>query len=161
MENHAGTPVYVHAKVCIIDDTWATVGSGNINRRSWTYDSELSCAVLGQAPDGPCLAQRLRLALAREHLDRADGDDADLRDPHDAFDAFAGSARGWTPGMPAGRRGPRPPGRLRRHYPTPLPPSTVRWAEPLYRILFDPDGRPRRCAGPALSDTSSRAPARP
>ena len=26
--------------------------------------------------------------------------------------------------------------------PTPLPPSTMRWAEPLYRILYDPDGRP-------------------
>ena len=36
IENHQGTPVYVHAKVCVIDDTWATVGSDNFNRRSWT-----------------------------------------------------------------------------------------------------------------------------
>ena len=27
IENHAGTPVYVHAKVCVIDDTWASTGS--------------------------------------------------------------------------------------------------------------------------------------
>ncbi len=27
IENAAGTPVYVHAKVCIVDDTWAIVGS--------------------------------------------------------------------------------------------------------------------------------------
>jgi phosphatidylserine/phosphatidylglycerophosphate/cardiolipin synthase-like enzyme len=143
VENHAGTPVYVHSKVCIVDDTWVTVGSGNVNRRSWSYDSELSCAVLGQAAGGECLAKDLRLALAREHLDRAEGDDADLRDPHDAFDAFAASARALDAWHAGGKRGPRPPGRLRRHYPTPLPPSTVRWAGALYRVLFDPDGRPR------------------
>ena len=45
VENHQGTPVYVHAKVCVIDDVWAAVGSDNVNRRSWTHDSELSCAV--------------------------------------------------------------------------------------------------------------------
>ena len=38
-------PIYVHAKICIIDDVWMTVGSDNFNRRSWTHDSELSCAV--------------------------------------------------------------------------------------------------------------------
>src|SRR3984893_6193882 len=46
IENHDGTPVYVHAKACIVDDVWASVGSDNFNRRSWTHDSELSCAVL-------------------------------------------------------------------------------------------------------------------
>src|SRR4051795_2754993 len=51
VENHAGTPVYVHAKVCVVDDTWASVGSDNFNRRSWTHDSELSCAVLDETPD--------------------------------------------------------------------------------------------------------------
>ena len=142
-ENRAGTPIYVHAKVCVIDDTWATAGSGNINRRSWTYDTELSCAVLSQHSGGSSLAQKLRLDLAREHLDRAEGDDADLRDPLDAFDAFAASAQRLDDWYVGGRRGPRPPGRLRRHHPTPLPPSTMRWAEPLYRILYDPDGRPR------------------
>jgi phosphatidylserine/phosphatidylglycerophosphate/cardiolipin synthase-like enzyme len=143
VENRAGTPVYVHAKVCVIDDTWVTAGSGNVNRRSWTYDSELSCAVLGQAAGGGCLARDLRLALAREHLDRAEGDDGDLRDPHDAFDVFAASAQRLDDWYAGGQRGPRPPGRLRRHHPTPLPPATVRWAGALYQILFDPDGRPR------------------
>ena len=49
IENHAGTPVYVHAKACIIDDTWATIGSDNFNRRSWTHDSELSAVVVDRA----------------------------------------------------------------------------------------------------------------
>ena len=51
VENHAGTPVYVHAKVCVVDDTWASVGSDNFNRRSWTHDSELSSAVLDTTRD--------------------------------------------------------------------------------------------------------------
>ena len=50
-ENHAGTPVYVHAKVCVVDDVWASVGSDNVNRRSWTHDSELSAAVLDETVD--------------------------------------------------------------------------------------------------------------
>ena len=40
VENHEGTPVYVHAKVCVIDDMWGCVGSDNFNRRSWSHDSE-------------------------------------------------------------------------------------------------------------------------
>ena len=51
VENHVGTPVYVHAKVCVVDDVWASVGSDNFNRRSWTHDSELSSAVLDTTRD--------------------------------------------------------------------------------------------------------------
>jgi phosphatidylserine/phosphatidylglycerophosphate/cardiolipin synthase-like enzyme len=51
VENHRGDPVYVHAKVCVVDDVWASVGSDNFNRRSWTHDSELSCAVLDDTRD--------------------------------------------------------------------------------------------------------------
>ena len=51
LENDDGTPIYVHAKVCVIDDVWMMVGSDNLNRRSWTHDSELSCAVLDDTLD--------------------------------------------------------------------------------------------------------------
>ena len=44
-------PIYVHAKVCIVDDVWLMVGSDNMNRRSWTHDSELSCSVLDETHD--------------------------------------------------------------------------------------------------------------
>jgi hypothetical protein len=40
-----------------------------------------------------------------------------------------------------GRRGPRPAGRLRHHEPESLPLRTRLWAEPVYRLLYDPDGR--------------------
>jgi phosphatidylserine/phosphatidylglycerophosphate/cardiolipin synthase-like enzyme len=159
VENHAGTPVYVHAKVCVVDDTWASVGSDNFNRRSWTHDSELSSAVLdttldpreprdprGTGEGARTFARDLRLVLAREHLDRAvDGsEDADLLDPDSfvaAVEASAGALDAWYRG---GRRGPRPPGRLRPHRPERLSPLTRLWATPVYRLLDDPDGRTLR-----------------
>ena len=152
-ENHAGTPVYVHAKVCVVDDVWASVGSDNVNRRSWTHDSELSAAVLDEtvddrpprpAEDAPRrYARDLRLALAREHLDRADGDDGDLLDPGSAFDAFRRAAAALQDWHDRGRSGPRPPGRLRPLADQPLSRLTRLWATPLYHAVYDPDGRPR------------------
>jgi phosphatidylserine/phosphatidylglycerophosphate/cardiolipin synthase-like enzyme len=147
VENPQGTPVYVHAKVCVIDDIWASVGSDNVNRRSWTHDSELSCAVLDETPDerggdARRFARDLRLELAREHLDRAEGDDADLIEPAAAFDAFRSTAQRLQRWYDEGRRGPRPPGRVRPY----RLPRTSRWsrawASPVYRVVFDPDGRP-------------------
>ena len=41
----------MHAKVVVVDDVWAMIGSDNLNRRSWTHDSELSIAVLDRAHD--------------------------------------------------------------------------------------------------------------
>jgi phosphatidylserine/phosphatidylglycerophosphate/cardiolipin synthase-like enzyme len=147
LENHQNTPVYVHAKVCIVDDQWASVGSDNLNRRSWTHDSELSCAVIDEAvatPEstaGRTYARALRLTLAREHLDRADSDDTDLEDPHTAFAAFAATARQLDTWHDHGERGPRPHGRLRT-YPTPeLSWFSRTWSTPLYRAVYDPDGR--------------------
>jgi phosphatidylserine/phosphatidylglycerophosphate/cardiolipin synthase-like enzyme len=142
VENHAGTPVYVHAKVCVMDDEWASVGSDNFNRRSWTHDSELSVAVWDttQTPDGARrYARDLRLALTREHLDdeRESG-----TDPAEVFAAFARSAARLQAWHDGGRAGPRPPGRLRPLDETPLDTLTRLWAEPVYRTVYDPDARP-------------------
>jgi hypothetical protein len=84
LESVHGTPIYVHAKVCVIDDVWLEVGSGNICRRSWTHDSELSCSVLdatlddrepidpgGRGDRARVLPRDTRLRLWREHLGRA------------------------------------------------------------------------------------------
>ena len=55
--------IYVHAKVAIIDDVWATVGSGNLNNRGMLNDTEMNVAVLDET-----LAQGLRMLLWAEHL---------------------------------------------------------------------------------------------
>jgi phosphatidylserine/phosphatidylglycerophosphate/cardiolipin synthase-like enzyme len=142
IENHHGVPVYVHAKVCVVDDEWTSIGSDNVNLRSWTFDSEMSCAVIDQSPSGNCFALRLRLALAREHLDRADGDDADLRDPVRLFDAFAKTAKDLDAWHAAGRAGRRPLGRLRPYRTQPVSGMAQGWAIPMYHLMYDPDGRP-------------------
>lgn len=140
LENHAGTPVYVHAKVCTVDDTWASVGSDNFNRRSWTHDSELSCAVLDS--DGE-FARDLRLRLLREHLDRAEdgSEDGGLADPHAAVAEITAAAEALESWYAGGCSGPRPPGRLRPHRPERLGRFTRLWAGPAYRMFYDPDGR--------------------
>jgi phosphatidylserine/phosphatidylglycerophosphate/cardiolipin synthase-like enzyme len=159
VENHEGTPVYVHAKVCVVDDVWASVGSDNFNRRSWTHDSELSSAVLdttrdpreprdpaGTGDGARTLARDLRLELAREHLDRApDGsEDGDLLDPDAFVRALEASAEALDAWYARGRRSPRPRGRLREHNPPRLSLPTRLWATPFYRLVDDPDGRPWR-----------------
>jgi phosphatidylserine/phosphatidylglycerophosphate/cardiolipin synthase-like enzyme len=140
--------------VCVIDDVWACVGSDNVNRRSWTNDSELSCAVLDETRDprppadpgglgdgARAYARQLRLRLGREHLD-LDSDDA-LLDPGQAFETFARSAAALDQWV-RDRKGPRPQGRLRPYHLPSLARSTLRWAAPAYRTVYDPDGRPLR-----------------
>jgi phosphatidylserine/phosphatidylglycerophosphate/cardiolipin synthase-like enzyme len=134
VENHVGTPVYVHAKVCVVDDTWASVGSANLNMRSWSHDSELTAAVLDRA-----YARDLRVRLMAEHLDRS-GDD--LLDPVAAFDAVKASSAVLEAWWTGGRVGPRPSGRLRPHELPVVEPSTRTWGPIMNRTLNDPDGRP-------------------
>jgi phosphatidylserine/phosphatidylglycerophosphate/cardiolipin synthase-like enzyme len=57
-------PIYVHAKVTIVDDLWSTLGSANLNNRGMRDDTELNVATL----DGE-LARGLRMVLWAEHLE--------------------------------------------------------------------------------------------
>jgi phosphatidylserine/phosphatidylglycerophosphate/cardiolipin synthase-like enzyme len=154
VENRLGVPVYVHAKVCVIDDVWTSVGSDNFNRRSWGHDSEIACAVLDEehdprAPTDPAglgdgarrYARDLRLQLWREHFGREDGDDGDLLDPAEAVAKFREVAETLERWHSLGGRGERPPGRVRPH-PRIRPSRLTRlWAEPFYRTVYDPDAR--------------------
>jgi phosphatidylserine/phosphatidylglycerophosphate/cardiolipin synthase-like enzyme len=123
-------PIYVHAKVCVVDDEWFTCGSDNFNRRSWTNDSELTCAVVGGG-----LARQLRAELWAEHLGGRP-----VLDPVEGFRQWADTASALDSWHDGGRVGPRPVGQIRRHEPAPV-------RNPLARILYDhvydPDGRPR------------------
>ena len=56
-------PIYVHAKVAIVDDLWSTVGSANLNNRGMRDDTEANVATLNAD-----LARGLRLLLWAEHL---------------------------------------------------------------------------------------------
>jgi phosphatidylserine/phosphatidylglycerophosphate/cardiolipin synthase-like enzyme len=152
LENDEGTPIYVHAKLCVMDDVWCTTGSDNFNRRSWTHDSELTAAVVDRADGGTSpYAQGLRLRLAAEHLGRLDrvldGEDltdvvADCLDPHDMVAAYAACADALETWHAQGRVGPRPPGQLRRLDVPDLPRPTRVWARLPLRVVQDPDGRP-------------------
>ena len=56
-------PIYVHAKMAIVDDLWTTVGSANLNNRGMRDDTEMNVTTLDAE-----LAQGLRLMLWAEHL---------------------------------------------------------------------------------------------
>lgn len=67
-----GEPIYVHAKVTVVDDEVLRVGSSNFNNRSLRLDSE--CDVVIDAGQGPNADERgaiasIRNALLAEHLD--------------------------------------------------------------------------------------------
>jgi phosphatidylserine/phosphatidylglycerophosphate/cardiolipin synthase-like enzyme len=58
-------PVYVHAKIGIVDDRWLTIGSANLNEHSLFNDTELNVVTCD-----PTLARQTRLRLWAEHLQR-------------------------------------------------------------------------------------------
>jgi phosphatidylserine/phosphatidylglycerophosphate/cardiolipin synthase-like enzyme len=74
-----GNPVYVHSKAAVIDDTWVTIGSANLNEHSLFNDTEANVIVRD-----PAFAREVRLRLWEEHLERPreeiDGDPAGVFD---------------------------------------------------------------------------------
>ena len=83
----AGThsdPIYIHAKVCIVDDRWMTIGSANLNNHSLFNDSETN--IVTSDAD---LIERTRLRLWSEHLEM---DETDISGaPAEIFDKY------WAP----------------------------------------------------------------
>jgi phosphatidylserine/phosphatidylglycerophosphate/cardiolipin synthase-like enzyme len=109
--------VYVHAKVCIVDDRWLTIGSANLNEHSLFNDTEVNLVT-----DDADLAREVRERLWSEHLD----EDCTGRDPIEVVDTL------WRPALAASAPYPRP---LR-----PLPAISRRSARlkgPLKGLLVD------------------------
>ena len=150
----------MHAKVCVVDDVWASVGSDNFNRRSWTHDSELSCAVLDDTRDeraahrpgraratargpspGTCGCGSGASTWTATRTARTTPTCSTRRTRSRRSPAAADALQRW---YDDGRVGARPPGRLRPHRPERLPWYTRLWALPAYRLVYDPDGRPLR-----------------
>ena len=71
-----GNPVYVHAKIGIVDDAWMTVGSANLNEHSLFNDTEVNVVVRDET-----FIRAARLRLWEEHLEQAAGGD-----PHNVVD---------------------------------------------------------------------------
>jgi phosphatidylserine/phosphatidylglycerophosphate/cardiolipin synthase-like enzyme len=57
-------PIYIHAKIAVIDDNWLTLGSANLNEHSLFNDTEMNVVC-----HDPGLAQQTRLRLWAEHLE--------------------------------------------------------------------------------------------
>ena len=82
-------PIYVHAKIAIVDDEWVIVGSANLDRfgmggatsKQPRGSSEVAILVHGREH-----ALALRNMLAKEHL--GSGAPADMDDFNNVFDAF-------------------------------------------------------------------------
>src|SRR5205807_3577841 len=77
-------PVYVHAKIGIVDDEWLTLGSANLNEHSLFNDTEMNVAAWNAGA-----TRSTRLALWAEHLERRPEDIP--ADPTAAFDEL------WKP----------------------------------------------------------------
>lgn len=172
--NEAGLPIYVHSKTCVIDHRWASVGSDNLNRRSWTGDSEIACTVvdsrgdLERAAPEDAFPRVLLRTLVAEHLG-CEPDDVP-EDPHELFDAMVACAdaldewyEGGSHDKQSGIRGflrGRVP-----HRPSPIPRSVAKHlpghrarrerervrAELLSKRNGRPSGRLRRLAAPELT----------
>lgn len=83
-EGEDSAPVYVHAKLGIVDDEWMTIGSANLNEHSLFNDTEVNVAT-----DDRELIRATRLRLWSEHLQRPAEDVAG--DPADVIDDL------WVP----------------------------------------------------------------
>jgi phosphatidylserine/phosphatidylglycerophosphate/cardiolipin synthase-like enzyme len=172
--NEVGLPIYVHSKTCVIDHRWASVGSDNRNRRSWTGDSEVACTVvdargdLDQAAPEDAFPRVLLRTLVAEHL--GCGTDDVPEDPRELFDAMVACADAldewYDGGSPDKQSGIR--GRLQRRVPhriVPIPRSVATHirghlkrrervrlrAQGLSQADGRPPGRLRRLATPELT----------
>jgi phosphatidylserine/phosphatidylglycerophosphate/cardiolipin synthase-like enzyme len=57
--------IYVHSKIMLVDDGWATIGSCNLHASSLTGNTEMNAAIWD-----PKVVRALRRELLAEHLDR-------------------------------------------------------------------------------------------
>jgi phosphatidylserine/phosphatidylglycerophosphate/cardiolipin synthase-like enzyme len=64
-----GEPIYVHAKIMIVDGTVLRIGSANLNNRSMRLDTECDLLVQATTPDDGARVAAIRDGLLAEHLD--------------------------------------------------------------------------------------------
>jgi phosphatidylserine/phosphatidylglycerophosphate/cardiolipin synthase-like enzyme len=81
---HLIDPIYVHAKIAIVDDNWLTIGSANLNEHSLFNDTEMNLVANDRE-----LARETRVRLWSEHLELSPEEIPE--DPAEAIDKY------WRP----------------------------------------------------------------
>ncbi len=66
--NETGEPIYVHAKILIVDDRLIRVGSSNVNNRSMGFDTECDLAIEAKSQAEREAISSIRNGLLAEHL---------------------------------------------------------------------------------------------
>ena len=85
------TPIYVHAKIMIVDDTVLRIGSANLNNRSMGLDSECDVFIDAERPGNENAAdgiRRLRHSLLAEHCGLEEDDITGLLEKHGSMRAL-------------------------------------------------------------------------
>ena len=67
----SGQPIYVHAKIMIVDDVLLRIGSSNIDRRSMGFDTVCDVAITATDDGTRRLIGHIRTTLLAEHLGRS------------------------------------------------------------------------------------------
>jgi len=70
----AGRAIIVHSKVAVIDDRLVRIGSGNLNNRSWGFDTECDVAIEAARPEDQGAVARFRSSLIGHFVRAAPGD---------------------------------------------------------------------------------------
>lgn len=92
-----GDPIYVHAKVMVVDDVILRVGSSNMNNRSLRLDTECDVAIdaeVGGNDSARETIQSVRNGLLAEHLDTSPEEIARLYEESGSLIAVVESLRG-------------------------------------------------------------------
>lgn len=95
-----GTPIYVHAKLLIVDDEILRVGSANMNNRSMGLDSECDVFIDAARPANAHVVpaiRALRIRLLAEHCGKSEAVIVEALDRHDSMAAMIESL------VPAGK----------------------------------------------------------
>ncbi|TCM22339.1 phospholipase D-like protein [Novosphingobium sp. PhB165] len=86
-----GTPIYVHAKLLIVDDEILRVGSANMNNRSMGLDSECDVFIDAARPANAHVVpaiRALRIRLLAEHCGKREDVIVEALDRHDSMAAM-------------------------------------------------------------------------
>lgn len=121
--------VTVHAKVYLVDDIWAAIGSANTMRRSLYTDLEQAVAFMDETGDA---VRNFRTRLYADHFRHPDAAD---------FDDIPGALHAWEPTWGAAGSAPSRPPELET-LPLPIVPDSTDGVDGLkYDNFEDPDSR--------------------